>query len=105
MSAISKDYRDALGSRDCEPLVPTLMPLVYANRFGSGETTLWTLYNATGHTVEGPVLEVDLKEGQTLIEFLSQRELPKGAAGKQRVSLHLPRNGVACLARLSNKSH
>jgi hypothetical protein len=102
--AIFKEHADALRSRDCEPLVPTLMPLVYANRFDSGKKTLWTLYNATGHTVDGPVLEVDIPKGQRLVELLSGEELAKGATGKQRISLYLPRGGVACIARLSGKS-
>ncbi|MFZ2642609.1 MAG: DUF6259 domain-containing protein [Verrucomicrobiia bacterium] len=99
--AIFKQHNDVLRSRDCEPLVPTLMPLVYANRFGSGKKTLWTLYNATGHTVEGPVLEVDMAKGQSLVDLLSGAELAKGASGKQRISLYLPRAGVACIARFS----
>jgi hypothetical protein len=98
--AIFKEHADALRSRDCEPLVPTLMPLVYANRFGSGKKTLWTLYNATGHTVDGPVLEVDVAKGQRLVELLSSSELANGITGKQRISLYLPRGGVACVARL-----
>jgi hypothetical protein len=102
--AIFKEHADVLRSRDCEPLVPTLMPLVYANRFGSGKKTLWTLYNATGHTVDGPVLEVDVAKGQRLVELLSGVELAKGGTGKQRISLYLPRGGVACVARLNSKT-
>lgn len=98
--AIFKDYADVVRSRDCEPLVPTLKPFVYANRFSSGGRTLWTLYNATGHTYEGPVLEVDLAEGQRLVELLSGRELAFGVGGKRRIDLYLPRNGAACVARL-----
>ena len=100
MYAIYQDYREVLASRDCEPLVPTLMPHVYANRFGSGEMTLWTIYNATGHTVDGPVLEVEVAKGQRLIELLSRTDLAPGATGSQRISLYLPRGGVACVARL-----
>jgi hypothetical protein len=81
--AIFKEHADVLRSRDCEPLAPTLKPFVYANRFGSGKKTLWTLYNATGHTYEGPVLEVDVAKGQRLVELLSGQELPVTASGKQ----------------------
>ena len=80
--------------------MPTLKPFVYANRFGSGKKTLWTLYNATGHTVDGPVLEMDVAKGQRVVELLSGRELSVSAGGKQNVSLYLPRNGVACVARV-----
>ena len=101
--AIFKEHNDVLRGRDCEPLVPTLMPLVYANRFGSGGKTLWTLYNATGHTVDGPVLKVELAKGQRLVELLSGAELAKGATGRQTIRLYLPRGGVACVARLSGR--
>lgn len=100
MVAIYKEHADVLASRDCEPLVPTLMPRVYANRFSAGGKTLWTLYNATGHTVDGPVLEVELAEGQRLVELLGNTELPATGAGRHRLNLYLPRGGVACVARL-----
>lgn len=99
MYAIYQEHADVLASRDCEPLVPTLQPRVYANRFRAGEKTFWTLYNATGHTVEGPVLEVELGPGQRLAELLSGEELARNVTGKQRVRLYLPREGVACVAR------
>lgn len=98
--AIFKKHADVVRSRDCEPLVPTLRPLVYANRFSAGKKTLWTIYNATGHTVDGPVLEVDVAKGQRLLELLSGKELTGGAGGKRQISLYLPRDGVACVARL-----
>lgn len=104
MHSIFKDHADLLQSRDCEPLVPTLKPFVYANRFGSGAKTLWTLYNATGHTVDEPVLEVEVTKDQRLVELLGGEELASGRGrdgkGKQQVRLYLPRNGVACVARL-----
>ena len=100
MYAVLKGYADVLAGGDCEPLVPTLRPLVYANRFGSGSRTLWTLYNATGHTVDGPVLEVALAPGQRLVELLSGADLSAGTGDRRTIRLFLPRGGVACVARL-----
>jgi hypothetical protein len=96
MYKVMKEHNDVLRGNDCEPLVPTLMPLVYANRFGSGRKTLWTLYNATGHTVDAPLLHVDVSRDQHVVDLLTGEELSTQGG----VRLWLPRNGVACIARL-----
>lgn len=61
-----------------EPLVPTLIPQVYANRFQSGrsEKTVWTLINLAGHTVSGPVLAVPDAPEFHYIDLLSGEEIP-----------------------------
>jgi hypothetical protein len=100
MYAILKENRDAHASRDCEPLVPTLIKGVYANRFGGGAKTLWTLYNATGHTLEAPLVAVEVSRNQHVVEMLSGEELGHGAASPLRAKLWLPAKGVACVARL-----
>jgi len=41
-----------------EPLVPTLMQRVYANRFEGGGKTIFTMHNGQGHTVDGPIIAV-----------------------------------------------
>jgi len=61
--ALLKEHTDVFERTDNEPLVPTLVPRVYANRFDSGEEAIYTVYNATGHTVDAPVLPV--AEGAT----------------------------------------
>jgi Domain of unknown function (DUF6259) len=100
MHAILKENNDVLGGSDCEPLVPTLKPMVYANRFGSGAKTLWTLYNATGHTVDEPLLAVDFREDQHVVDLLGGGEVSAPASKPLRVSRWLARGGVACIARL-----
>lgn len=97
MYKVLKEHNDVLRGNDCEPLVPTLMPLVYANRFGSGAKTLWTLYNATGHTVDAPLIHVDVGLGQHVVDLLTGEELSTQGG----VRRWLPRNGVACIARLA----
>jgi hypothetical protein len=98
------ENQDAWNSRHCEPLVPTLVPSVYANRFGSGDKTLYTLYNATGHTVGGHMLWLDLPEGWHVVELLSGTETPCESIGKARAArLTLARDDVACLAVLPQR--
>lgn len=93
--AILRENDDAFSNRDCEPLVPTLAQGVYANRFGSGEKTIYTLYNATGHTFYGPVLRLDVKPGEHVVELISGR-----AVEGSDVGLYLERDHVACLIKL-----
>lgn len=96
MYKVLKEHNDVLRGNDCEPLVPTLVPFVYANRFGSGKKTLWTLYNATGHSVDAPLIHVDVNGDQRVVNLLTGEEL----ATEGGVRLYLPRNGIACIARL-----
>jgi hypothetical protein len=99
MYAAFHENLDAWNSRHCEPLVPTLVQYVYANRFGGDEKTLYTLYNATGHTVGGHVLWLDLPAGWHVVELLSATETPCESIGKSRAArLTLARDDVACLA-------
>ncbi|MEI6503778.1 MAG: DUF6259 domain-containing protein, partial [Armatimonadota bacterium] len=79
-------------------LVPTLQPYLYCNRFSGAGKTLYHLYNAMGHTFEGPALAVPLKAGQHAVELLTCQELP---ITDGQVGLYLERNDVACVAVLS----
>jgi len=98
---ILRENADAFEGRDCQPLVPTLARHVYANRFGGKQKTVYTLYNATGHTFAGPVLRLAVGRGEHVFDLLSCREADC-EAGKDgaEVRVFLSRDHVACLARL-----
>lgn len=87
--------------RENMPLCPTLQPFIYANAFRGHGKTLVHLYNATGHTFEGPVLNRPrVGAGGAdphVIELLTGEALPV-VDGK--VSVYLERNDVACVAIL-----
>jgi hypothetical protein len=101
MHAILRENDDAFSSRRGQPLVPTLARRVYANRFEGGEKTIYTLYNATGHTFCGPVLRLNLQPDEHLIDLLSGKTPDSMADGEGTiVSIYLERDDVACLARL-----
>ena len=70
-----------------EPLVPTLVPRVYANRFGAPGKTIWTILNARGHTVDAPVLNVGQAPHARVSDLLTGRELPVAADGSVRMRL------------------
>lgn len=97
-----KENGDVYGSRDCEALVPTLVPRVYANRFEGGGKAFYHLYNAAGHTVHGPVLELRPGPGRHVVELLSGAALTP-AGERQAVALWLERDDVACIAVLPER--
>jgi hypothetical protein len=103
MLAALKENEDVYQSRDCTPLVPTLRACVYANRFAGGGKVIHHLYNASGHTVDGPVLAADVRAGEHLFDLLGCREIvPEVAGGHGAVRLYMAADDVACIARLRN---
>jgi hypothetical protein len=94
-----RDNADVYASRDCEALVPTLAPRVYANRFTAGPKTFFHLYNATGKDFSGPVLTAVTPAGSHLFDMLGGQEL--AAVGTPpTLALSLKPDDVACVALL-----
>jgi hypothetical protein len=101
MYRVLRENEDVFSSRDCRPLVPTLAPYVYANSFRAGPKTIYTLYNATGHTFAGETIRLTLAPGEHVFDLLGGREADCEIQGAQAtVRLFLPRDDVACLVRL-----
>ena len=104
MDTLLRENADAFGSRDCRPLVRTRAEHVYANRFSAPGKTLWTIYNATGHTFVGEVLAVDVGPQQHVVDLLRCREADvRMVDGARAVHLFLERGDVACLALLPGR--
>lgn len=51
------EHNDAFALGFAEPLVPTGIPGIYANKFTAKGKTIWTLLNASGHTINGEILK------------------------------------------------
>ena len=101
---ILRENEDVFAARDCEPLIPTLARQVYANRFQEGQKTIFTVYNATGHTFAGPVLDVDVPPQQHVFDLLRGAEADcRQNAGGTRIDLYLPQDDVACLLRVPKR--
>ncbi|NCO42526.1 MAG: hypothetical protein GW911_10185 [Armatimonadetes bacterium] len=93
-------HRDAFASRDVEPLVPTEVPGVFANRFSTPKETVWTLYNANGRSVSTPVLRVKHLGGATYEDaWRGTAVVPKVEAGQAVVSVELEPKGVGCVVQ------
>jgi hypothetical protein len=97
MEKLLREHADVFASRDCEPLVPTLVKYVYANRFANGGKTIYTVYNASGHTVDAPILPVKLPPTHRAVDLLTGEalEVEDGA-----IRLYLSRDDVACIGVL-----
>ena len=92
---------DAFEGETVTPLVETLVPLVYANRFEGAGKTIWTLFNATGHTVEQPLLSVEADAEHHFVNLLTGEELePVEVAGGHALSFRLRRASAAIVAYL-----
>ena len=104
MYNVLHENEDVLAGRDCEPLVPTLARRIYANRFRAGEKTLYTLFNATGHSFAGPVLRSELAPEEHVFDLLAGREAEIHRSGRDaEVDVFLPREGIVCLAKMPGR--
>lgn len=101
MYQILNENEEVYQARGHVPLCATLEPYIYANRFQGEGKTLVHVYNATGHTFEGPVLALDAigatAEGTHAIELLTMQPLPNVDGN---ISVYLERDDVACVAIL-----
>jgi hypothetical protein len=91
-------YSAAFTSRDVAPLVPTLTPAIYANRFTGGGHTVWTLYNAGWQTFRGPALAVLARpEAVFLDAFTGRRIHPALSAGQALLPVVIGPHDVGCI--------
>lgn len=96
--AILRQYADAFCSDDCQPLVPTRMKGVFANRFSSRTTTVWTLYNANWHSVQGEVLAVPHQPGARYLDAWNGKALEPRIVGAQAyLQVAIEPHGVGCV--------
>lgn len=61
--AILRKHAEAFTSMEPTPLVSTLAPTVYANRFPAKRSVVWTLMQTGSHPHVGPVLTVPHRKG------------------------------------------
>ncbi len=98
MYNVLRENRDVFETGQATPLLRTLVERVYANRFEGRGKTFTMLRNATGHTVDGALLQLDLAPGSHAVDVLACREV----AGSE-ANLYLAPDDVACIARLPKR--
>ena len=99
-TAILRQHRDAFTSLTPEPLVPTQVAGVFANRFPAAGKTVYTLYNSRHRTVRGPVLRLPHRDGVTYHDAWQGRPADVRRDGNDDlISTELGPHGVGCLVR------
>lgn len=94
---ILKENSDAFDSKNVTPLVPTLAEDIYANRFEGGGKTITLLYNASGFTVDKPLITAPAKNGFHYFDLLNGQEItPQNNA----ITMKLHPDKVAAIALL-----
>jgi len=99
--AILREHADAFASDRCEPLVPTLVGGVFANKFEGKGKTVWTLYNANWRSVSDEILVVPHVSGARYIDAWNGVELKPRIVGKTAyLRLTLEPHGVGCVVQV-----
>ena len=93
-------HREAFASRDVQPLVPTAVPGVFANRFSSPDEHVWTLYNANGRSVRAPVLRVQHVAGAVYEDTWNGHPLSPEIDGDcAALAVELGPKGIGCVTQ------
>jgi len=89
---------DVLGSQDCEPLVPTLVENVNANRFSLNGREVYTLWNQTGGDVSGCLVKIRGAADRRFVDLFTGKELRSTkVSGGAEIELALPKDEVAII--------
>ena len=65
---VMHEYADCFASQSCEPLLPTLRPEIFCNRFDGEGRSAFTFYNCGPVTRRGPMLEIPHRDGASFID-------------------------------------
>jgi len=91
-------HREAFSSHNVEPLVRTELPGVFANAFTATRETVWTLYNANGHSIHAPCLRVKHVPGATYENAWEGKPLqPQIKDGFALIAVDLGPKAIGCV--------
>jgi gamma-glutamyl hercynylcysteine S-oxide synthase len=101
IARILRTYHEAFASPDWQPLIGTLKKGVYANRWPAGNQTIYTLYNSTDQTADGPAITLPPAPDMRAWNLLSGEpiHLASGEAGALLSLTIPPRETVAVLVQ------
>jgi len=101
---ILRTHADAFTSDTVEPLVETLIPGVYANRFEGKGRTARIFYNASPHSVGREILSLPAKSRVQYYDAYHDRPIePVISDGRHRVGSLVWPQDVGCLVREEQK--
>jgi len=97
---ILRRHRGAFACDRPQPLVPTVAPGVFANRFDGPSETVFTLFNSAPVSYSGPVLRLRPLKGATYTDAWHGRVLAPSVAGDRIVlSTRIEPRSVGCIVR------
>ena len=98
---ILKKYNEIFSSRNCETLIPSLKEGIYINRFDGRNGTIFTVYNASGYTYKGEIIDIPLKQNETIYDIINEKECEIERYGNNRakVKIYIEKNDTACLLK------
>lgn len=100
MLPIQRRYASVFCGEGWTPLVPTLAPEVYANRWEDRCRTLWVLVNRSNHVIDGPLLEFSSGSEIPFYDLIAGRKAGvKVAAEKLWILGRIPARGIACFVQ------
>ncbi len=92
-------YSDLFTSTHCEPLIPTNVEGVHANRFGAESSArIYTVYNSLPYSIGGSLLDITLASNEELVSLLGRFDTDATLSkktGTVRVKTLAP-HGVGC---------
>jgi hypothetical protein len=98
--ALQHAHADAFTSADVEPLVPTELPNLFANRFSAPGKTVWTLFNANYRTARGKLLTVPHVDDRSYHDAWHDRPIPANVAdGRAELNLEIGPRSVGCIVQ------
>lgn len=100
MLPIQRRYASVFGGEGWTPLVPTLLPEVYANRWEDGGRTLWVLVNRSNQVIDRALLEFSGGSEMPFYDLIAGRKAEVQIAADQlRILGRIPARGIACFAQ------
>jgi len=99
--AVLREHVDAFASDRCEPLVPTLVGRVFANKFEGESKTVWTLYNANWRSVSSENLAMPHAKGARYFDAWNGKGIKPRIVGKTAyLRLTIEPHGVGCVVQV-----
>jgi len=93
-------HRDAFLDPNWQPCVDTLRPVeVAAHRWDAGEKTVYTLFNSSGRSIDGPVIKLPIKDDMEIYDAWNggKAQTTPDSDGQVIVHLHIDPMSCGCL--------
>jgi formylglycine-generating enzyme required for sulfatase activity len=105
MLPIQRRFAPLFAGEKWTPLIPTLLPDVYASLWEAEGVRLWTLVNRSSESRNGDLIQLEPHAGEQVFDLIAGREVLPGtkATSTIRVSGSIPPRGLGCLVAASRK--